>query len=107
MVVGRFLFRGGYCSVWTKGGEMLILKGGGYGGGLFHHTPIGGSVTRLRHHWWTGTTDLPRSKVPPSDGGLEKPPSRWRRLVNWSKFIVKQLRKEWEMWRVRKTIKED
>ena len=30
-----------------------ILKGGGYGG---HHI-LGGAGVRLRHHYWTGTTD--------------------------------------------------
>lgn len=65
----------------------LTFKGGGYAG---HHF-LGGGFVRLRHHWWTGTNDnVPRTDgVPPLNGGLEKPPSRWRRFVNWFKWIVR------------------
>ena len=80
----------------------IILKGGGYGG---HH--IGGAVgVRLRHHYWTGTTDLPRSPVPPPDGGLEKRPGWWTRFVNWQRFIRTQLKREYAMWREGKNPKE-
>ena len=64
-------------------------KGGGYG-----RTFGGGIGVRLRHHNWTGTTDLPRNPVPPVNGGLEKKPSPWKRSINWFKFIVRQLKKE-------------
>jgi hypothetical protein len=72
--------------------DNIILKGGGYGRSI-------GIVTRLRHHYWTGTNDdvLRTNGVGPSDGGLEKPPSRGKRVLNWTKFMKKQLKKEYQM----------
>ena len=67
--------------------DCIILKGGGY----VQTHPV---AARLRHHYWTGTTDSPRSLVPPPDGGLEKPPGRGKRIVNWAKFMKQQLAKE-------------
>lgn len=64
----------------------VFLKGGGYG-----HSHTIGAITRLRHHSWTGTTDdVPRTDgVPPLNGGLEKPPSKRKRLVRWAKWVLK------------------
>jgi hypothetical protein len=64
---------------------ILIWKGGGYAG--LHQIA---ALIRMRHHPWTGTTDgVPRTNgVPPLNGGLEKPPSRWKRLVRWAKWML-------------------
>ena len=64
----------------------IVLKGGGYG----HHI-LGGASIRLRHHYWTGTTDdVPRTDgVPPLNGGLEKPPSKKKRVIRWLKWVAK------------------
>ena len=71
------------CPRWRKG-RVGVGKGGGYG------RTFGGVVgVRLRHRYWTGTTDLPRPPVPPLDGGLEKKPNTWKRFVNWFKWVIK------------------
>ena len=62
----------------------IILKGGGYSIGL---RPLIGLPPR--HHHWTDTNDLPRSPVPPSDGGLDKPPSPWKRFMSWLRYYAK------------------
>jgi hypothetical protein len=70
--------------------DYVLLKGGG--GHIGGHIHIG-ALTRLRHHPWTDTNDI----VPRTDGrgsGLEPPPSRKKRVVNWAKFMKKQLKKE-------------
>jgi hypothetical protein len=66
---------------------ILIWKGGGYAGRFVHQI---GVIVRLRHHWWTGSTDdVPRTEgVSPVDGGLPEPPSRWTRFVRWFKWVI-------------------
>ena len=74
----------------TDAFDSVFLKGGG--GHIGGHVHIG-AVTRLRHHHWTDTTDI----VPRTDGtgsGLEPPPPPAKRVANWAKFMVKQLKKE-------------
>lgn len=61
-----------------------MFKGGGYSPGIRHM--IGAPA---RHHYWTGTTDEPRSLVPPSDGGLDKPPNSWKRFTRWLSYYLR------------------
>ena len=65
---------------------FILQKGGGYG-----HSIGGAAGIRLRHHYWTGTTDdVPHTKgVPPRNGGLEPPPDWRERFKRWIKWVIK------------------
>ena len=61
----------------------LILKGGGYSHGV-----VMGRIPR-HHHWTRTTDDVPRTNgVPPVDGGLPKPPGRFKRFLRWMRYYA-------------------
>lgn len=65
--------------------DYVIFKGG-CGGHVGVRHAIG---IPARHYHWTGTTDEPRNPVPPRDGGLDKPPNRWKRFKRWLAYYMR------------------